>query len=128
MTVLLCVLLAAMSSEIIDRIAVSVEDSVITESELRKEIRVMAFLDETEPDLSGANKRKAAERLIDQYLMRHPEYLFGASHEHGVIDPDNPHILGGQLACACFEKPLPPDDERYFGPLTTKVAQIFAVG
>jgi DEAD/DEAH box helicase domain-containing protein len=63
---------------------------------------------------------------IDQYLMRHPEYLFGASHEHGVIDPDNPHILGGQLACACFEKPLSPDDERYFGPLTTRVADILA--
>ena len=63
---------------------------------------------------------------IDQYLMRHPEYLFGASHEHGVIDPDNPHILGGQLACACFEKPLSPDDERYFGPLATRVADILA--
>lgn len=70
MTMLLCVLLAAMSSEIIDRIAVTVEDSVITESQLRKEIRVMAFLDGTEPDLSGANRRRAAERLIDQYLMR----------------------------------------------------------
>lgn len=63
---------------------------------------------------------------IDQYLMRNPQYLFGASHEHGVIDPDNPHILGSQLACACFEKPLSADDERYFGPLLSKVSDILA--
>jgi len=61
---------------------------------------------------------------IDQYLMRHPEYLFGASHEHGVIDPANPHILSAQLACACFEKPLTDDDEQYFGPLAGQVARM----
>jgi DEAD/DEAH box helicase domain-containing protein len=63
---------------------------------------------------------------VDQYLMRHPEYLFGASHEHAVIDPFNPHILAAQLSCACFEKPLTPDDERWFGPLAAKVAEICA--
>jgi DEAD/DEAH box helicase domain-containing protein len=63
---------------------------------------------------------------IDQYLMRHPEYLFGAPVECGVIDPTNPHILSGQLACACFEKPLTADDERWFGPLVTQVADIHA--
>jgi len=63
---------------------------------------------------------------VDQYLMRHPEYLFAASHEHAVIDPANPHILAGQLSCACFEKPLTADDQRYFGPLTLDVADICA--
>jgi DEAD/DEAH box helicase domain-containing protein len=63
---------------------------------------------------------------IDQYLMRHEEYLFGASHEHSVIDPFNPHILAAQLSCACFEKPLSAADEAYFGPLTQQVAQVFA--
>ena len=62
---------------------------------------------------------------IDQYLMRHPEYLFGATHEHGVIDPFNPHILAGQLSCASAEKPLSPEDEAYFGPLVGKVAELF---
>jgi DEAD/DEAH box helicase domain-containing protein len=61
---------------------------------------------------------------IDQYLMRHPEYLFGASHENAVIDPDNPHILSTQIACACFEKPLSADDQRYFGPLAADVSRI----
>jgi len=68
----------------------------------------------------------AYEDPIDQYLMRHPEYLFGASHEHAVIDPFNPHILAAQLCCACFEKPLSPADEALFGPLATKVADICA--
>jgi DEAD/DEAH box helicase domain-containing protein len=63
---------------------------------------------------------------IDQYLMRHPQYLFGASHERGVIDPWNPHILQGQLACACFEKPLTAEDEAYFGPLARKVVELMA--
>jgi len=66
----------------------------------------------------------AYNESVDQYLMRHPEYLFGASHEHGVIDPYNPHILAGQISCACFEKPLSASDEAYFGPLTSQVADI----
>jgi len=43
-----------------------------------------------------------------------------------VIDPANPHILQGQVACACFEKPLTADDERFFGPLAADVAGILA--
>jgi len=61
---------------------------------------------------------------IDQYLMRHPGYLFGASHEHGVIDPSNPHILTTQLRCACFEKPLTDGDAEFFGPLTGEVTRV----
>jgi len=68
----------------------------------------------------------AYEDPIDQFLMRHPGYLFAASHEHAVIDPANPHILSGQLACACFEKPLTDADEAIFGPLVKQVAQIHA--
>ena len=63
---------------------------------------------------------------IDQYLMRHPEYLFGAPHEHGVIDPYNVNILAGQISCACFEKPLDAGDEQYFGPLMGRIARILA--
>jgi len=63
---------------------------------------------------------------VDQFLMRHPEYLFGASHEHAVIDPANPHILEAQLRCACFEKPLTAADQERFGPVAMKVAEICA--
>ncbi len=63
---------------------------------------------------------------VDQYMMRHPEFLFGATLEHGVIDPFNPHILASQVSCACFEKPLTAEDEKYFGPLMRDVAGIFS--
>ena len=63
---------------------------------------------------------------VDQYLMRHPDFLFGASHEHGVIDPTNPYILKRQLSCACFEKPLTADDEAYFSDLMPRIAELLA--
>jgi DEAD/DEAH box helicase domain-containing protein len=63
---------------------------------------------------------------VDQFIMRHPDFLFGSPHEHGVIDPTNPHILEGQVSCAAFEKPLTRDDEKYFGPLAGQVARILA--
>ncbi|NLF29621.1 MAG: DEAD/DEAH box helicase [Planctomycetes bacterium] len=63
---------------------------------------------------------------VDQYLMRHPDYLFAATHEHAVIDPFNPHILAAQLSCACFEKPLTEDDQAWWGPLMADVAAICA--
>jgi len=56
-------------AETIDRIAVTVGSHVITESEIIRYARVAAFLDEKTPNLSGAGKRAAAERLIDQYLI-----------------------------------------------------------
>jgi hypothetical protein len=55
---------------IIDRIAVSVGNRVITESDLIREIRVTAFLNGTEPDLSPAGKRAAAGRMVEQQLIR----------------------------------------------------------
>ena len=63
---------------------------------------------------------------IDQYLMRRPDYLFGAPHEHAIIDPGNPYILAGQVSCACFEKPITEEDAAWFGPLTTEVAEAVA--
>lgn len=70
MQVILCAVIAALSFEIIDRVAVTIDEHVITESDVRQEIRVAAFLDGTQPDFSGPSKRAAAERLVDQYLMR----------------------------------------------------------
>lgn len=53
---------------------------------------------------------------IDQYLMRHPEYLFSRSPESAVIDPENPYILSSHLQCAAFELPIEPSDSELFGP------------
>ena len=67
-TLILFALLAR--GEIIDRIAVAVENQVIAESQVREELRIAAFLNREKPDFRGANRRKAAERLVDQLLIR----------------------------------------------------------
>ena len=67
------VLLVGLNSalaEIIDRVAVSVGNQVITEDQINEEIRVTAFLNHEKADLSSAEKKKAAERLIEQALMK----------------------------------------------------------
>src|SRR5438046_1912632 len=62
--------LAACRAEIIDRVAVVVGNSVITESEILREIRLTAFLNGEPLDFSPASKRKTAERLVEQRLIR----------------------------------------------------------
>ncbi|MDQ2947246.1 MAG: hypothetical protein M3Y27_15165 [Acidobacteriota bacterium] len=57
-------------AEIIDRIAVSVGNQVITEAQIIDEIRITSFLNNKPPDMSGAAKKAAAERLIEQTLVR----------------------------------------------------------
>src|ERR1017187_6822016 len=57
-------------AEIIDRIAVSVGNRVIAESDLHREIRVAAFLDGVQPDFSPAGRRATAERMVEQVLIR----------------------------------------------------------
>jgi DEAD/DEAH box helicase domain-containing protein len=58
---------------------------------------------------------------LDQYFMRHPEELFGRSHERALINPGNPYILAGHLACAAFESPLTSEDLSLFGTETKGV-------
>jgi DEAD/DEAH box helicase domain-containing protein len=44
---------------------------------------------------------------IDQFLAAHPEYLFDHSPEHGLVNPDNLHVLLNHLRAASFELPVP---------------------
>jgi hypothetical protein len=60
----------AARAEIIDRIAVTVDNRVITESEIMRQIRITAFLNNENPDFSVANKRSTADRLVEQILIR----------------------------------------------------------
>ena len=57
-------------ADIIDRIAVSVGNRVISETDLNREIRVAAFLDGVKPDFSPAGRRATAERMVEQVLIR----------------------------------------------------------
>jgi hypothetical protein len=56
--------------DIIDRIAVSVGNHVVTTSDLDREIRVTAFLNDAKPDFSPAAKRTTAGRMVEQTLVR----------------------------------------------------------
>lgn len=58
------------SGAIIDRIAVSVGNRVITSSDIDREIRVASFLNGTKPDFGSAARRAAAGRMVEQTLVR----------------------------------------------------------
>jgi hypothetical protein len=76
--ILPCIALAAASAGVLDRIAVTVGADAITESEVIEEIRITSFLNNEPLDLSGPARRAAADRLVDQYLIRHE--LAGGSY------------------------------------------------
>jgi DEAD/DEAH box helicase domain-containing protein len=54
----------------------------------------------------------ASSAPIDQFVVRNPDYFFGASPEHALVNPDNLHILLDHVKCAAFELPFK-DDERF---------------
>ena len=56
--------------DIIDRIAVSVGNRVITQSDVDRALRVAAFQDGVKPDFSAARKQAAAEAMIEQKLIQ----------------------------------------------------------
>ena len=55
--------------ETLDRIAVTVGRHVISEHDILQDIRLSSFIDAKPPGFSAEQKRKAAVRLIDQYLV-----------------------------------------------------------
>ena len=57
----------------------------------------------------------AGDDQLDQWIMKHPTDLLERPPEQAVINPENPFVLGPHLACAAFEKPLAPADDRYWG-------------
>ncbi|MBI1895233.1 MAG: hypothetical protein HYS04_01660 [Acidobacteria bacterium] len=85
----LCLLAAASGAEIIDRIAVTVGNQVITETEILREIRLNALLDCTAPNLSPDYKREVAEKLVDQALIRRE---LDASYAGVTVNPADPVV------------------------------------
>jgi len=90
--------------EIIDRIAASVNNRVITASALDRQLRVAAFQDGVKPDFSPARKRAAVEAMIEQQMIRTE---LGNSR-YPLPDP-------AELAPAIeqFKKEHFPDDAQY---------------
>ncbi len=48
----------------------------------------------------------ASSSPLDQYIVTHPEYFFGASPESGRVDPANPYVYMDHVKCAAFELPF----------------------
>lgn len=71
-TVSLLLLAAAAcgAGQILDRVAVVAGDRVITEGEIRRQIRLSALMRNETPDYSSANRKETAELLIRQALVR----------------------------------------------------------
>jgi len=67
---IISLLITVARAEIIDRIAVTLDNQVITASEIALEIRLTAFLNGDPLDFSPSARRKAANRLIEQKLVR----------------------------------------------------------
>lgn len=93
-----------LSAEVVDRVAVVVGTNVITESELLREVRLTQFLNGEPLDLSPEKKRAAAERLVDQQLIRTEMELSrypqpGTEEENKVL--------------ADFRKQNYPDDQQF---------------
>lgn len=67
---LIAALLVPLRAEVIDRIAITVGQQVITELQLDEELRVIAFLNH-QPIVRDMNTRRAtASRLVEQFLLR----------------------------------------------------------
>ena len=72
---------------------------------------------------AGRAGRKGGESLaflvaqanpLDQYFMNHPYQFFSRSHEHAIVDTENPYIVSGHLLCAAAEMPLREETDREF--------------
>ncbi len=59
-----------LTAAVVDRVAVVVGKTVITESEILDNLRVTEFLNSEPLDSSPTKRREAAEHLVDQQLLR----------------------------------------------------------
>jgi DEAD/DEAH box helicase domain-containing protein len=65
----------------------------------------------------------ASSNPLDQFLLKNPEYLFGQTSEHALINPDNPLLILKHLSCAAFELPFNNDD--HFGKIPSGILHQF---
>ena len=105
----LAVALCAAQAEIIDRIAISVGDRVVTTSDINRDIRIVAFLNGTKPDFSPGERRTAANRLVEQTLVE---------RELEATSYRKPAAAEIEPALDKFRKDFYPDEQRYRAALS----------
>ncbi len=60
---------------------------------------------------------------LDQYFMRHPQFLFQKNFENALTNPDNPYVLKTHILCAAWELPLTEADEQFWGESFAKARE-----
>ncbi len=63
---------------------------------------------------------------LDQYVIRHPEFLFERTPEHALINPDNLLLLLDHLRCAAFEMPFAAGEGFGQSPYSAEVLALLA--
>jgi DEAD/DEAH box helicase domain-containing protein len=66
----------------------------------------------------------ARKHPLDRYLLEHPGSLVEAPVEATVLHPENPFVLGPQLAAAAQELPLTATDTEFFGASVPALAEL----
>lgn len=78
---------------------------------------------------SGRRSGKSLSFLIgldnplDQYFMRHPQFLFQKKFENALTNPSNPYVLKSHILCAAWESPLTKADKQFWGDSLIKVRE-----
>ncbi len=98
---LLVFLCGAAPAEVLDRIAVTVGNRVITHSDIVREIRLSAFLNDSPPDFSPASRRRTAERLVERTLAE-TEMEIG---KYATPDPSEAEARLAELRRERFPEP-----------------------
>lgn len=96
--------LCALQAEVIDRIAISVGNVVVTTSDIDRDIRIVSFLNGKKADFGAESRREAADRLVEQKLVQRELEATG-------YKPPAPEEI--EPALEKFRKDFHPDEQRY---------------
>jgi hypothetical protein len=94
-------------AEIVDRIVATIGNQPVMQSQLLEELRLTAFLNGEKPDLSPANRRRTAMRMVEQSLFRREmEFTHFAETEGAQIEEALKGVKGRFSGAAEFEREL----------------------
>ncbi len=90
----LCLLTMPLGAEVLDRVAITIDQKVITESQIDEEIRVTSFLNRQPAQWTTDARRTAADRLIQQFLV---EREMNLGHYPPPTDDEVQNYLDGLI-------------------------------
>jgi hypothetical protein len=94
-------------AEIVDRVSIVVDDSIIKHSDIIQDIRLTDFLNHETPSFTLSEQKKAAARLIDQTLIRKElESGLYSSPDPAEVDSLLQQIKRGFASDAAYQRAL----------------------